>query len=433
MTWVLSRVLFSFLLLAVGWKVFCQFAAVQVSLSTPGVEGAQEAIRWDPDGPAYSFQLGLMHRDDLKYRDLVASRTYLERAVELNPHNWQYWLELGRSYEISSLPQEAEGAYLRAVKLNPRVAVYRWRLGNFYVRNHQVEKSLPQIQAAFTFDPTYQEVALDLLSRIGLETEEIERFWPEDREARLVLVKFLLQKAKRKGSEEGLDSFIERQWKKLLSSSDPMTVPEGDLYIRHLLQEGFYDQARTRWLQLVTVNGLRDSSFAAKNNLIWNGEFENPMTRGSLDWQRSKRPGFSISHTQDEGFDGTRCLRIDFQGTENLNFRSLAQKVIVEPNTMYDFSVEVRSQEISTKRGVFFEIVDNRTGASLLRTEPVLGTMSWSRYHGSVSVPAGSHSITVRARRNRSRRIDNLLQGTLWLDSMSLTPTSSTTAEKGKK
>ncbi len=106
---------------------------------------------------------------------------------------------------------------------------------------------------------------------------------------------------------------------------------------------------------------------------------------------------------------------------------------MVEPNTIYDFSVEVRSQEISTKRGVFFEIVDDRTGASLLRTEPVLGTMSWSRYHGSVSVPAGSHSITVRARRTRSHRIDNLLQGTLWLDSMSLTATSFVTAEKGKK
>jgi len=264
MTWVLSRVLFSFLLLAVGWKVFCQFAAVQVSLSTPGVEGAQEAIRWDPDGPAYSFQLGLMHRDDLKYLDLVGSRTYFERAVELNPHNWEYWLELGRSYEISSLPQEAERAYLKAVKLNPRFAAYRWRLGNFYVRNHQVEKSLPQIQAALGLDSSYQEAALDLFSRIGLETEEIEHLWPEDRTARLVLVKFLLQKAERKGSEEGLSSSIERQWEKLLSSSDPMTVPEGDLYIRHLLQKGFYDQARTRWLQLVTVNGLRDSSFEAK-------------------------------------------------------------------------------------------------------------------------------------------------------------------------
>ncbi len=171
----------------------------------------------------------------------------------------------------------------------------------------------------------------------------------------------------------------------------------------------------------------------AESNFIWNGEFENPMTRGSLDWQRSKRPGFSISHTQDEGFDGTWCLRIDFHGTENLNFRNLAQKVIVEPNTIYDFSVEVRAQEISTKQGVFFEIVDDRTGASLLRTEPVLGTMSWSRYHGSVSVPAGSHSITVLARRKRSSRIDNLLQGTLWLDSMSLTATSFATAEKGKR
>ncbi len=98
MTWVLGRVLFSLLLLAVGWKVFYQFAAVQVFLNIPGVEGAQEAIRWDPDGPAYSFQLGLMHRDDLKYLDLVGSRTYFERAVELNPHFWEYWLDLGRSY-----------------------------------------------------------------------------------------------------------------------------------------------------------------------------------------------------------------------------------------------------------------------------------------------------------------------------------------------
>lgn len=432
MTWVLSRVLFSLLLLAVGWKVFCQVAALQISLSTPGIEGAQAAIRWDSDGPAYYFQLGLIYRDDLKYWDLVASRTNLERAVGLNPYNWQYWLELGRSYEISSLPQEAEQAYLKAVELNPRFAAYRWRLGNFYVRNQQIKKSIPQIQAALSLDPSYQEAALDLFSRIGLEREEIEHLWPEDRASRLVLVKFLLQKARRKGSEEGLDSFIEKQWEKLLSGSYPMTVPEGDGYVRHLHQKGLYGQARTRWLQLATVNGLRDRNFEAESNLIWNGEFENPMTRGSLDWRLSSGPGFLIIHTQDEGFDRTRCLRIDFQGTENLKFRNLVQKVIVEPNTTYDFSVQVRSQEISTEQGIFLEIMDDRTGSQLLRTKPILGTIPWSRYHGSFSVPAGSHLLTVRSRRKRSRRIDNSLRGTLWLDSISLRATSSQRSDQRK-
>ena len=163
-------------ILVAGRKVFFQLAAIQISRSIPAPEGLREAIRWDPEGPEYHFDLGRLHRDQPEHRDLAAARGYLERAVDLNPYYWRYWMDLARLYEISGSPAEAERAYLRAIDLNPRSARYRWRLANFHFRNGDLEKSLEQFRTALQLDfPSYGAACVSLLWKAGLRESEVER------------------------------------------------------------------------------------------------------------------------------------------------------------------------------------------------------------------------------------------------------------------
>ncbi|MDA2932706.1 tetratricopeptide repeat protein [Acidobacteria bacterium AH-259-D05] len=395
------RVALTVLLLLAGWRVFHQAAALGISELYPSVEGFQEAIRWDPSGPDYYYHLGLIYRDSPDLQHLQLARYYLEKATELNPYNWWYWLGLARSYEISNMAVQAERAYLRAVEINPREAVYRWRFANFYLREGELEKALSQFKSAIALEPAeYLQSTLTLLWKAETRSEDILSMWPQDKNARLVLVSFLVGQS---GVEQGL---LDRQWEKLLGSSDIPTVGEGEFYIRSLLDGKRFDKAREEWIRLVSRNGLEDGAFFKKENLLWNGQFHLPITRRVLDWI----PRINADTTQ---ISADKGLRIEFKGTENINFNGLQQLVIVDPGEEYEFSFKAGSEQISTEQGLYFQVV---AGSVLFETEQILGTVPLTEYSGRFRVPRDKNLVTVRLRRRPSKRIDNKLRGTLWVD-----------------
>lgn len=409
-----TRVTLSALLLLAGWKVFHQLAALQISRVYPTVEGLQEALRWDPEGPDYYYQLGVIHRDNPEYQDLHLARYYLEKASQLNPYHWRYWLELARSYEISEMSAQAEQAYLKAVEINPKAPVYRWRFGNFYIREGDLEKALLQFETAIELDPAeYLQSTLALLWKAGVGSEDILSIYPEDQWAGLMLMRFLVQQ---EGVEEGL---VDSQWEKLLSgSSNSVAIDEGEFYIQYLLDGGRFYKAREAWIRLVRGNGLEDQAYLKKENFLWNGTFEMPITGRALDWRAKQSDAYEIIPLMtSSGSKRNKGLKFDFKGTENINFNGFQQLVIVEPEVEYELSFKARSEEISTEQGLYFEVA---AGSVLLQTEQILGTTPLTEYSSRFKVPSDQSLVAVRLRRRPSRRIDNKLRGTLWLETVKL-------------
>ena len=110
-----------------------------------------------------------------------------------------------------------------------------------------------------------------------------------------------------------------------------------------------------------------------------------------------------------------------------MNFRSIWQWVVVKPNTRYRFNAYVRSADLTTDSGVFFQIVDgsHSTNSGQFKTDPVITpnmiAQPWT---------SGLNSSPGR-RRNFWRsfcdeipigRLDNKISGTAWVDDVSLTP-----------
>ena len=393
MTFVI-RVIFVLLLVTAVWTVFCRLAAVEVARAYPTIEGLQEAIRWDPEGPDAYYQLGRMYRDNSEYQDLNLARHYLEKATELNPYNWRYyWSELAQTYDISQMPVEAEQAFLKTIELDPRHAIRRWQFANFYLRQGDLVKALEHFGKAIEFEPRhYLEPTLSLLWKSGVTGEDILSIWPEDKQARLRLLKFWVQQ------ERIEEELLMEQWGELSESTDVPTVVEGEFYVRYLLDRERFEEAKEEWVRLNGVNGFED--------MIWNGEFMLPLTGRLLGWVL--RINSQIGQIEKE-----EGLRIEFAGQENVDFNGLSQLVIVEPGVEYDFSFKARSEDISTEQGLYFEVI----GSSVLfQAQQILGTTEWTEYSGRLRIPQDQHLVTVQLRRRPSKRIDNKLRGTLWVE-----------------
>ncbi len=312
---------------------------------------------------------------------------------------------------------QAEQAYLKAVEINPRAPIYRWRFANFYIREGDLEKALPQFKTAIELDPAgYLQSTLAFLWKAGVKSEDILSIYPEDQRAGLMLMRFLVQQ---EGVEEGL---VDSQWEKLLSgSSNSVPIDEGEFYIQYLLDGGRFPKAREAWIRLVRGNGLEDKTYLKKENFVWNGAFEIPITGRALDWKAKPSVAYEMIppmvSPKSPGFERDTGLRFVFKGTENINFNGFQQLVIVEPEVEYEFSFKARSEEISTEQGLYFEVVAESV---ILQTEQILGTTPLTKYSSRFKVPSDQSLVAVRLRRQPSRRLDNKLRGTLWLETVKL-------------
>jgi len=417
---ILLRVLLPLLIASAGWQVLHQFAAAQIARANPSPEALEEALRWNSDEPSYHFKLAIVLRDVSELRDLEKARHHLEQAVEFNPYNWRYRRELAQLYELSDLEQQAERAFLTAVSLNPNSGNYRWRLANFYLRHRSLDKAIPQLEVALATDSRLRRPALGLLLKAGGTYRQLDTIWPDDRSARLDLLRLLCQRKPRTGEPPALD-YLRQLWSALLEDPEPLAIEDGTLFVERLLGEQLFHEARNRWIELARTGGVIDSAFESKSNSVWNGEFEAPLTQASLDWQPGVASGYTMGVVAAEGFEGSRALRLDFDGSQNLSLSTPGPKILVDPSQGYRLSFRARATDLSTDQGVYFEVLDGSSQEVLLRTEPVLGTLAWTRFESSFDVGSESHWINLRVRRNPSLRFDSLFRGILWLDSVEVT------------
>src|SRR5690606_16393897 len=175
-----------------------------------------------------------------------------------------------------------------------------------------------------------------------------------------------------------------------------------------------------RWIEQMVMNGLNGSDYLQYENMVWNGDFEVPLQRGRLDWQLIPGRGYKLEVVEGQRYQDSRGLVMTFDGTENVNFAGVRQTVILEPGQDYYYSFFARSEELSTEQGLYLESVDGVTRRSIHNSSQILGTTDWKQYPGSFSTSPDSGYVTVRLRRRPSRRIDNQLKGTAYVDSVSI-------------
>jgi hypothetical protein len=162
-------------------------------------------------------------------------------------------------------------------------------------------------------------------------------------------------------------------------------------------------------------------------SLVFDGGFEGGISNGGFGWHQEDVPGANFAFDTDEKHSGARAAAITFDGTQNLNYKDLYQLVLVTPGTHYRFRAYLRTDKISTDSGLRIEIFDPKDMGNLdVLTPNEIGTQAWTLEETDFTIGPKTHLIRVQLTRTPSKRFDNQLSGTVWVDDVDLFPVAST-------
>ena len=153
-----------------------------------------------------------------------------------------------------------------------------------------------------------------------------------------------------------------------------------------------------------------------------NAGFENEITGRGFDWRytANQKGKWTIRRTLSGTFSGTHCLRIRFEGKENISFGHLYQIVPVDPMTPYRLTYHWRSRDLTTDQGPFVDIYGYDCKGYYANGPMMLGTHGWQKQDIEFTAPKDCHAVVVRLYRRPSHRFDSKIDGRLWLDDFRL-------------
>lgn len=407
------------ILTAIG-LLYCALTAARNGIAHyysqhPSQENLVKAIYWAPSDPALYSMLGHIQQEfseDIPPHEII---TLFKTAAHLSPRNAYYWSDLGSAYEWAGLNEEAHKAFGRALGLFPRSPKMNWWAANYFLRNGQFTDAMTALRRVLQADPSLRRQVYDLAWRSGMETPVILRDMIPRDVSHLFLYLNYLSRTNR--PDESTDV-----WRTILDTSWDFDPKLARPYLNLLIRERRISEATEAWTELFSHNpylaGQRDTT---GENLVHNGSFENPVYLGGLGWRVSRAQGTSVSRDSFTFFEGTKSVRIRFDGRQNPFYRQLFQFVAVKPRTTYFFSGYLKSKDVTTDARPHFAILDADEPAQLrIEADSVLPTQQWTPYELEIHTGARTRLVLIRVERHTSRRIDSDIAGDVWVDNLSL-------------
>lgn len=391
---------------------------------SPHPEDWLRAAELEPGNAAYWYRLGWFRQSDFEQLDLAQAILHYERATEINPRSATYWMGLASAYEMAGKPDRARGAFERARASYPISPDVAWSYGNFLLRQGQLSAAFAEIQRALLRDSRRTAFAVAQGWRFSQDVERLlDELLPPEGHFYLQAVHYFL-------SQQLLDPAL-AVWNRLLALKEPFELRRAFPLLDALVQEERLDEAKTVWQQALRAAGLPETG-AAEESLVWDGGFERELSNGGFGWRQPRISGAWFDFDTTSRRSGARALRIRFDGTANLNFQHLVQYVPVNPRRRYRFKAFVRTEGISTDSGLRFRIFDPHRPAALdILTPNLVGTEPWSLQEVEFTTGPETRLLALALRRIPSKKLDNKLRGSVWIDEVSLIPLAATRRRQG--
>jgi tetratricopeptide (TPR) repeat protein len=319
------------------------------------------------------------------------------KALELNPLNYNYWYYLAEFLSTEGKREAALYALNQATELAPGVVSLRWAAGILASRLGDEEVLKSNLHAVIEFDTERRKKAFIVLWQSLRNGDKILPVIPKN--AFNDYLNFLI--------DTGRIAEAQTVWGKL---SDINQIP-GDTFLRYigtLIDKNMINSAKIAWA----------GKFGNWQG-VWNGNFEKGLTNSGFDWTFNSADGAKIildGKIKNKG----NALRIEFDGSSNVEFNHFRQHVPVEGNTHYKLSALMKSTDLPTKNSLFWEIYCTQTKELNVQSEEVLGTTEWHPVSVSFVTPKDCELLRIVLRRHRSERIYGNMTGTVWIDDVSL-------------
>src|SRR5579859_344189 len=389
-------------------------AAYQSALSTRS--GYEAAVRLEPGNPGNWYLLGRYWQYSLDEPDPRRAIGNFRRALALNPRYVDAWLDLAAVYEFEGDFSAARDAYLQARNAYPISATVAWRYGNFLLRQEQVAPAFAEIRRAVYVDPKRSAEAFSRCWRVDPNVESIlDQVIPPDRVAYLDIIREL-------AVADQLDDTL-AVWRRLLSLHPRMSPSDVTFFADFLIQKGHFEDAHRVWLDALSLSGVVTGD--PQGSVVWDGGFESSVRGGGFSWTYPvASPGVLASLDPRQKHSGRQSLRLLFTGKRNINFDGVCENIEVQPQTTYRFSAWVRTQMLTGDEGIRFRIYSFSDSQVLGYTDSQdsRDTQPWTLLTMPWSTGRDIHRARVCVLRNLSRGFDPRIQGTAWIDDVSLVP-----------
>jgi tetratricopeptide (TPR) repeat protein len=364
------------------------------------------------DGSAWD-RLGRMRQWDFMSSDLPGAIEDYQKAVGDDPRSAHFWMDLASAYETSGDDVRARYAYLRAKSVYPASAEVAFHYGNYLLREQQYPEAFQEFQRAVRADPTLLPLAISRTWRSSEDVNDLlNNVLPANADAYLQALDFFAS------IHEAQPALV--VWPRLLSLGQPFPLPRVFPFFEELIREDLASDARRTWLEALAAAGLPHDE-PPNQNLVWNGNFARELANGGLDWRRTPLVGVAIEVDSEPAPDGSRAIRMDFNGGSNLNIDGPSQYVPAEPGRAYHFHAYMRTEGITTESGMRFSVTDpNHSGTLNLLTDNFTGSHAWTAVDADLTTGPTTHFVLVRLIREPSRLFENKLDGTVWIADVSL-------------
>ena len=378
--------------------------------------GYEAATRLEPANPENWYLLGRYWQYTLDDPNPPRAIANFRHALSLNPHYADAWLDLGAVYESEGDPLGARGAYVQARHAYPVSAAVAWRYGNFLLRQGEVPQAFAEIRRAVYADPKRTAEAFSRCWRVDPNVESIlANVVPPNRVAYLDVIREL-------AAADQLAATL-AVWQRLVSLHPRMSPADVISFADFLMQKGYFDDAHRIWQDAFQLSDVVTGD--PPGSVIWDGGFESNVRGGGFAWAfPAPSPGVQTVLDRRQKHTGKQSLRIFFEGKRDTNYDGVCINAEVRPETTYRFSAWVRTQALTSDEGVRFRLswFSNSRASGFTDSQDSRGTQPWTRVEMPWTSGKDVRRVRVCVLRYLSRGLDARIQGTAWIDDISLVP-----------
>jgi hypothetical protein len=229
-------------------------------------------------------------------------------------------------------------------------------------------------------------------------------------------------------SRQGDDDDAYRIWRLVAEKPRPFPFSSAKAYLERLVASDRIQEAEVVWQDLQRLGIVKRSEVNARDNLIFNGDFEQSPLNAGFDWRWSRRTYLAVDFSAPGGYHDAHCLRIDFTVSRNEEYEPVYQIVPVLPNHAYRLDAYVRSEDITSDTGPYLRVSDTQQHSfEDALSQTTVGTTPWHPVLLFFSTGLETQSVRLSIWRPRGRTFPAEISGSFWIDAVSLKDTSPAT------